>query len=247
MEIYATVSGSFNQFLPQIQESVAKLSALGIIVLSPKVSKPISQINGFVMLERDKGSPGEVERQHLGAIAKSDFLYIVNPGGYIGGSVAFEVGYAISKGVPIYSSDNPKDQVFSSFILSNMSLNQDLKKLISQRKRKQAKLHLKPSPTLADLQNYVANIVKIRGFSEEGLTDVALLLVEEVGELAKAIRYKTGLKVALDNLDPRSSLESELADCLIYLLDLANLSNIDLEKALREKEALNAQKRWEKN
>lgn len=246
MEIYAVVSGSFNRFLPQIQEAVSKLSSLGINVLSPKESRPVSHINGFVMLERDKGSPGEVERKHLEAITKSDFLYVVNPKGYIGESVAFEIGYALSKGIPIYSSEMPKDKVFSSFIISSILPNQELKNLIVKRKRERAIVPLKPSPTLADLQDYVAKIVKIRGFSEESLTDVALLLVEEVGELAKAIRYKTGLKVAMENLDSSLSIEAELADCLVYVLDLANLSNVDLEHALREKEALNVKKKWRK-
>jgi DNA-binding NarL/FixJ family response regulator len=87
-------------------------------------------------------------------------------------------------------------------------------------------------------------MVKGRGFSEEGLTDVALLLVEEVGELVKAIRLQTGLKVGEGDLERRKSIELELADCLVYLLDLVILADINLEDALREKDALNARKKW---
>ena len=76
--------------------------------------------------------------------------------------------------------------------------------------------------------------------------DVALLLVEEVGELAKAIRVETGLKVAPNDVRRLPSLRLELADCLVYLTDLANLADISLEDALREKEALNAGRRWAK-
>lgn len=243
MEIYATVSGSFNRFLPQIQETVIELSNLGITVLSPRISRPVSQIGGFVMLEKDKGMPGEIERNHLKAISKSDFLYIVNPEGYVGRSVALEIGLALSKGIPIYSAEPPKDEVFSTFLVPGIPLSH-LKNRITRLKNKRAKIPLKPSPTLTELQKYVADIVKTRGFSEESLTDVALLLVEEVGELARAIRVETGLKLPLERLKSVKSLDSELADCLVYLIDLANLSNIDLEQALREKEALNAQRKW---
>lgn len=243
MEVYAVVSGSFNRFLPQIQDAVRELSKLDVTVLSPEVGRPVSEIGGFVMLEKDKGTPPEIEREHLQAIAKSDFLYIVNPEGYIGTSVALEMGYALSKGVPIYSSERPKDEVFSSFLVSGIPLS-ELRNRIARWKSKRAKTPLKPSPTIADLQKFVENMVKTRGFSEEGLTDVALLLVEEVGELARAIRFKTGLKVPVERLKSVKSLESELADCLVYLLDLANLANIDLEQAFRAKECLNAQRKW---
>jgi len=242
-KVYAVVSGSFNRFLPQIQEAIGELSNLGIKVLSPKVSKPVSQIGGFVMLEKDKGTPGAIETKHLQAIAKSDFLYVVNPEGYIGDSVALEIGYALSKGVPVYSSERPKDKVIGSFLVSGIPLSR-LKNRIARQKNKLGKILLKASPTLVDLQEYVAKIVRARDFSEEGLTDVALLLVEEIGELAKAIRLRTGLKLAAENLEGIKSLEAELADCLVYLLDLANLSNVDLERALRAKEAFNAERKW---
>jgi len=242
-KVYAVVSGSFNRFLPQIQETIGELSKLGIKVLSPKVSKPVSQTGGFVMLEKDTGTPRAIETKHLQAIAKSDFLYVVNPGGYIGNSVALEIGYALSKGVPVYSSERPKDKVIGSFLVSGIPLSR-LKNRMSRQKNKLGKILLKSSPTLVDLQEYVAKIVRARDFSEEGLTDVALLLVEEVGELAKAIRLRTGLKLTVESLEETKSLEAELADCLVYLLDLANLSNIDLERALRAKEALNDQRKW---
>lgn len=243
IKIDAVVSGSFNRFLPQIQEAVTELLRLGINVISPKGSRPVSQIGGFVMLEKDRGTPGEIERKHLEAITRSDFLYIVNPEGYIGESVALEIGYALSKGIPVYASERPRDEVFSSFLVPGVPLSH-LKSRIAKRKNRLAKVTLKPSPTLVDLQDYVAKLVKTRGFAEEGLTDVALLLVEEVGELAKAIRFKTGLKLAAESLESIKPLDSELSDCLVYLLDLANLSNVDLEKALRKKEAINAQKKW---
>lgn len=245
-EIFTVVSGSFNRFLPQIREAVTALSNRGIIILSPKSATPVSEINGFVILEKDKGSPTQIELNHLSAIAKSDFLYVVNPEGYIGQSVALEIGYAISHKVPIYSSERPSDEVFCNLLTSGISLGQ-IKSRIAKRKGRLRKTALKPSPTLADLQSYVAGVVKARGFSEEELNDVVLLLVEEIGELAKATRLETGLKLGGTYRERSISVESELADCLVYLLDLANLANVDLESALREKEALNSERKWAKH
>lgn len=245
MEIFAVVSGSFNKFLPQIQEVANTMVVLGINVLSPKTFRAVGTLDGFVILEGEKGSPARIERQHLRAIGKSDFLYVVNPEGYIGESVALEIGYALSKGIPIYALAPPREAVFLSLINFDLPL-AEIKELVANRKKKLAKLALKRSPTLADLQKYVSAIVKKRGFSEEDLVDVALLLMEEVGELAKVIRFEQGLKLSSEAIQHIKSIDSELADCLIYLLDLANLANVDLEKALREKEAVNAQKKWVK-
>jgi NTP pyrophosphatase (non-canonical NTP hydrolase) len=87
-------------------------------------------------------------------------------------------------------------------------------------------------------------VVHSRGFGDESVRDVMLLLVEEIGELAKSIRREIGLKVGSAALEDRKLVGNELADCLIYLLDLANLTNIDLDEAFRRKEALNSKKTW---
>lgn len=245
-DIFAVVSGSFNRFLPQIREAITSLSELGITVLSPKSWTPVSKVNGFVILEKDKGSPAHIEQNHLSAIKRSDFLYVVNPGCYIGQSVALEIGYALSNRIPIYSSEHIEDEVFSGIITSGLSFNQ-IRNRIRKHKVSLRKRLLKSSPTLTDLQDYVEGIVKARGFSKEELNNVALLLVEEIGELAKAIRLEIGLKLSKSYKDQPTSVELELADCLFYLLDLANLANINLEDALRSKEVINSDREWIKH
>lgn len=104
-------------------------------------------------------------------------------------------------------------------------------------------LVLLPQATLNDLQVYVAKMVKLRGFDKETLPETMLLLLEEVGELAKAIRKTHGIKT-----DLRSSVvntEEELADVLIYLLAIANNLGIDLDAAFRKKEAKNKKRTWQ--
>ena len=99
-------------------------------------------------------------------------------------------------------------------------------------------------PTLPDLQRYMDEICKERGWTKDSYAEKFLLFTEEVGELAKAIRKTQGLyqeKAKQKHLE----LEEEFADVLSYLLDLANYFQIDLETVFREKEQVNATRTWE--
>lgn len=55
---------------------------------------------------------------------------------------------------------------------------------------------------------------------QRGLAATFLWFIEEVGELARALHR-----------DKRGSLSGEFADCLAWLATLANLAEVDLEKA----------------
>jgi len=241
VKISATISGSFNKHLDQIQNKILEFQQEGIEVLSPKLSRPISCEGKFVRLETDKGAPGEIEFEHLGAISRSDFLYVVNPRGYIGKSVALEIGYALSKDIPVYSLEKPEDNVLSFFVKPEKSIRVIKQLLIAKRNKI---FFPKKSPTLTDLQNYVRDMVKRRGFEKETIEDVLLLFVEEMGELSRAIRDLKGLKVSRKRENVYKNLREELADCFIYLLDIANLANVSLKDALREKEKLNSARKW---
>jgi NTP pyrophosphatase (non-canonical NTP hydrolase) len=239
--ISATISGSFNKHLDKIQDKIREFQGEGIEVLSPKPSWPFSSEGGFVMLETDKGTPGEIEFEHLEALARSDFLYVVNPSGYVGKSVALEIGYAMSRGIPVYSLEKPEDYVLSFFVKPEKSVKSIKRLLIA--KRSEIPFFNK-STTMTGLQNYVRGMVKRRGFEKETIEDALLLFVEEIGELARAIRDLKGLKVSREKENVHKNLQEELADCLIYLLDIANLASVSLEDAFREKEKLNSARKW---
>ena len=103
---------------------------------------------------------------------------------------------------------------------------------------------LSTHPTLPELQRYMDEICKERGWTKDSYAEKFLLFTEEVGELAKAIRKTQGLyqeKARQKHLE----LEEEFADVLSYLLDLANCFQVDLETAFREKEQVNAARTWE--
>src|SRR5579859_5381687 len=104
--------------------------------------------------------------------------------------------------------------------------------------------YLPEHPTLKDLQNYIDEVCRERGWVKDTYAEKFLLFSEEVGELAKAMRKAAGLyeeKAKQKNI----KLEEEFVDVLSYLLDLANCLQVDLEKAFREKEQVNLSRKWE--
>jgi NTP pyrophosphatase (non-canonical NTP hydrolase) len=103
---------------------------------------------------------------------------------------------------------------------------------------------LKDNPTLQDLQHYLADVCKERGWTKDSPSEKFVLFIEEVGELAKAMRNAAGLYE--ERAKRRDiSLEEEFADVLSYLLDLANCYQVDLEEAFRAKDKANQSRTWE--
>lgn len=103
--------------------------------------------------------------------------------------------------------------------------------------------NLKKEPQLKDFQQYVREMEKERGFSDETTLQKCLLLGEEIGELFKAIRKKE--KIKADHNSKFGSVDEELSDIFTYLLAIANRFGIDLEQAFRDKEAINKKRIWQ--
>ncbi|MCA9330680.1 pyrophosphohydrolase [Candidatus Saccharibacteria bacterium] len=97
--------------------------------------------------------------------------------------------------------------------------------------------------SLPNYQELIASLVIERGFDKETVPEVMMLLVEEVGELAKAIRKKHGIKV--DETSRQHDVEEEAADVFWLLIDLCNRLGIDLAKAFADKEVKNSQRIWQ--
>lgn len=96
--------------------------------------------------------------------------------------------------------------------------------------------------TIEQYQDLIKALVVERGFGEETIPEVFTLLVEEVGELAKAIRKQNGQKVDLSR--KQHDVEEEAADVFWLLLDLCNRLGIDLGKAFNTKETKNSTRNW---
>ena len=77
---------------------------------------------------------------------------------------------------------------------------------------------LNENKSLREVQNYVNNVNEIRGFNSQEITKTMLLLTEEIGELAKAIRKEaTDMAIDVDKKYNYDTIEGEVAD-VFYVL-----------------------------
>ena len=106
-------------------------------------------------------------------------------------------------------------------------------------------LTLKANPTLKDFQQYVLQMKQERGFNTTDKFYECCLLAEECGEVISAVR-KNSKKGSIGSGSVVGNVAEELADVFIYLCSLANMHNIDLEQAFRDKEEKNKQRTWQR-
>jgi len=78
---------------------------------------------------------------------------------------------------------------------------------------------------ISDFQKLIKEIYFHRD-SERGINKTFIWLVEEIGELANLIKYE---KIE------RKQISEEIADVIAWTISLANLLDINVEKALSEK------------
>lgn len=102
--------------------------------------------------------------------------------------------------------------------------------------------------TIDEIQEYLKKVIKLRGFSNKRIQDIMLLLLEETGELAKAIR-KTLPDASIDyaKIENYTSIKEEIADVFIVLVSVCNKLNINLYEALKNKEEKNVERKWKIN
>lgn len=101
--------------------------------------------------------------------------------------------------------------------------------------------------SIDDIQLYIKKAITIRGFSDQRIQDKMLLLLEETGELAKAIR-KTLPEASIDysKIENYTNIEEEIADVFIVLLSICNKLNINLYDSVIKKEKNNIERKWKK-
>jgi len=240
-KLSVVVSGSFRRSFDGISETVRMFESLGVNVLSPKASKVVNPGEEFALLETDDTSdPQTLEQRHLDAITAADALYLYDPEGYIGDSSKMELGWAIALGKPVFCKELVADSTLKLFCGTVAALEQ-VKETLESRSPLES---INERSSVVVLQHYIHEMVVRRGFDKESPRDVLLLMVEEVGELAKALRKYIGLKSDQERKDRYPALEGELADVFIYLLDLSNLLHISLSHAFHAKEQENEKRSW---
>ncbi len=109
--------------------------------------------------------------------------------------------------------------------------------------------------TMQDFQAFHKWLDEQKGFDPDILFNM-VLLTGEVGEVAEVMKKihkraytlekEQGSKVAKESAlsEYREDLGSELADCLAYLLKLANYAGVDLQEAYLKKMEKNLDRIW---
>jgi len=243
ISISGTISGSLRKFSKEISQVVMEFKKKGIKILSPIISEIINEGAQFIYFDHDKTKPiALIEQSHLKSIDHSDFLYVVCPNGYIGNSTLLEIGYAIAIKKKIYSSEPPEDLLLKKLIEYNKTIPEIIDSVVECKKEEKP---LDPEK-LPEIQKYIKLKVIERGFEHETETETLLLLLEEVGELARAVRKYSGIKIQEKRLLEKNSpvIEDELADIFIYVLILANKFGVDLYESFKSKERKNDKKNW---
>lgn len=93
------------------------------------------------------------------------------------------------------------------------------------------------------LQKYIAHKIKERGFGDEPLNERLLLLVEEVGELAKACRKISGMSVDA-NREILHKTGEEIADIINMVFAVGIELGLDIEKEFIEKEKIISERKY---
>lgn len=112
-----TIAGSYRKHFDRLVRAKKDFEEVGVEVLRPKSTEISSADEELVRLEGDPGDISEVQERQLEALRDCDFVYVVNPGGYLGPSATLEVGYAHRAGTPIIASEAPFEPVVAAIIL----------------------------------------------------------------------------------------------------------------------------------
>jgi NTP pyrophosphatase (non-canonical NTP hydrolase) len=224
------LSGSYRRDPQGLRAAYDLLCAAGCEILSPPSVDFVDEIDGFVVtVDEARDSPAAIEARHIAALREADLVWLHVPGGYIGPSAALEIGIAHSLDIPVYASTRPSDTNIAQFVTEAGSPHA----AATDNRRGGVRA---PAAALRDLQHYYGRVSDERGFMHESPQDTMLLLMEEMGELARSLRKSVGLARA----EPaRDDPADELADVQLYLLHLANVIGVDLASAVVAKEKLN--------
>ncbi len=229
------LSGSFRRDLEGLRLIHEELTDLGCRVLSPTHVEPSREVDGFMFMRGEEvEAPERIELKHLDAIQRATFVWLHAPEGYVGLSAALEVGFAHAQGVPVFCRAEPSDITLRSFVHEANSAAE----VVSAAKENKLPI---PAPNLRTFQRYYKRVASQRGYERETAQNCLLLMVEEVGELARAIRARE--KLVRHGPSGRNGTESqELADVFLYVVHMANILDLDLGSAVRDKEFHNLAK-----
>jgi NTP pyrophosphatase (non-canonical NTP hydrolase) len=228
------VSGSFRRDTEGLRQIHEELQDLGFGILSPVRVDPAREVNGFVFMTGEEGeTPERIELKHLEAIQEAAFVWLHAPDGYVGLSAALEVGFAHAQGIPVFCRTPISDVTLGHFV-HQVDSPADVMNLIRGHKLPV------PAPNVSAFQRYYKRVASQRGYERETAQNCLLLMVEEIGELARAIRKRE--KLVRHSTTGGTNEAHELADVFLYVIHMANILGLDLGATVREKEGINLAK-----
>lgn len=229
------ISGTYRKDHEGLRRAYEELLDLGCRILSPTTVRIASEADGFVFMEgEERELPESIELRHLGAIQEAQFVWLHAPGGYVGLSAALEVGFAHAIGIPVFSDTAVADPILATFVGRVSSPRNVVDDIRSQ------SIRIVPSPVGQAFQKYYKRAALQRGYANESARDTLLLMVEEVGELARSIRKKE--KLSRHGRAIREDAALELADVFIYVVHMANVLGINLSDVVKRKELHNIER-----
>jgi len=107
------IHGSFQKHFEEIRRVRQIFIAAGIEVLAPEFSNIVDSKDGFAILESNTGTDQRMIEllylHNLKRLGENGFSYFVDPDGYIGKSVSYELGIAQLSNVRCFFSEAPND------------------------------------------------------------------------------------------------------------------------------------------
>lgn len=97
---------------------------------------------------------------------------------------------------------------------------------------------------ITELTRHMHDFVRAKGWYDDGTPrpqtprNIAISIMIEAAEILEHFQWN-------DDLDDREALAGELADVALYLLQLASVTGIDLERAIMDKLQRNYTRTWD--
>ena len=111
------ILGSFGKHYEVIVSAANDFIQDGFEVLVPKLDGFKDENNGFILLNGDEtNDPRVLETKYIEECIKADCVYVCDKDGYIGTTVAFELGILVTLGQEVYFMEKPQDQLFGSMM-----------------------------------------------------------------------------------------------------------------------------------
>ncbi|MCA9325889.1 hypothetical protein KDA23_07600 [Candidatus Saccharibacteria bacterium] len=109
------ICGSYHADPPGLRRIFQELETTGCRILSPISIDFVDTTQEVVRANYEDGfGIDELERYHLRALQSADFIWLHAPGGHIGLSGLFELGFATAIQKPVYCLVSPEDAMLAT-------------------------------------------------------------------------------------------------------------------------------------